>query len=97
MGIPSLSQLFLLISWFAIAALIYILALIARFYEAYSGEKTYYQFFSIPVAVLGIATARYSSLNRWGGDWAADVFLAIGGILLLGLCYRLYRQMTSGR
>lgn len=91
----SLSQTLHLIAWFCIAFLIFILALIARFYETSSGEATYYQLYAIPVLALGIAMARYASLNRWGGDWVGDVLSSIGGATLLGLCLFLYRQMTK--
>ncbi|MCB9438161.1 MAG: hypothetical protein H6673_14385 [Anaerolineales bacterium] len=91
----SLSQSLHLIAWFCIAFLIFILALIARFYESSSGEKTRYQFYAIPVLTLGFASARYASLNRWGGDWVGDGLSFIGGATLLGLCLFLYRQMTK--
>lgn len=83
--------------WLAGVGLIYMLALIARFYEVNSGEKTYYRYFVVPPVLFGSATARYSSLNRWGGDWIADILLFVGGAVLLGLCYYLYHRMTSGR
>lgn len=95
--ILNLSQIFLLAAWFAFAGLMYILALIARFYEVNSGEKTYYRFFAMPPVVFGAATARYSSLNQWGGDWLGDILLFTGGVALLALCYHLYHRMTGGR
>lgn len=91
----SLSQSLHLIAWFCIAFLVFILALIARFYESSSGETTYYRLYVIPVLALGIAAARYASLNRWGGDWLGDSLSFIGGTTLLGLCLFLYRQMTK--
>ncbi len=93
----NLNQVILFIGWFAGAGVIYILALIARFYEINSGEKTYYRFFVMPPVVFGAATARYSNLDRWGGDWLGDLLLFVGGAVLLGLCYHLYHRMTSGR
>lgn len=71
------------------------MALIARFYENLSGTETYYRFFAIPVLTFGVAIARYVSVGRWSGDWLGDLLTSITGILLAGLCYELYKQMTT--
>lgn len=97
MSTISLSQVLILIFWFAFALLIFILALIARFYETSSGNPTYYRLYVIPVLALGAASARYVSINQWGHDWLGDTLSFIGGSVLLGLCLYLYQQMTDGR
>jgi peptidoglycan/LPS O-acetylase OafA/YrhL len=97
MNTISLSQVLLLVSWFAIGLLTYILALIARFYEASSGQPTFYRLYAVPVLVLGAATARYVSVQRWGDDWLGDALTFIGGAILIVLCVQLYRQMTNRR
>ncbi len=97
MSTISLSQVLILVFWFAFALLIFILALIARFYESSSGNVTYYRLYVIPVVALGGASARYASINQWGHDWLGDMLTFVGGAVLLGLCLLLYRQMTNGR
>lgn len=93
----SISQIFLLVTWFSVAILLFILALIARFYEQFAKKTTYYRWYAVPVLVLGSATARYVSLDQWGGDIIGDALLFGGGIMLTVLCYHLYRQMTRSR
>jgi hypothetical protein len=93
----SISQFLLLFSWFCYAALIYILALIARFYERFSNQATYYRWYAIPVFVMGAGTARYVSLDQWGGDIVGDILFFLSGAFLSVLCYHLYKSMTYGR
>ncbi len=93
MNAISVSLILLLVSWFALAILIFILALIARFYEQFTQQRTYYGWYVAPVLLLGIASARYASQSQWGGDWIADTFMFLGSSVLIGLCYHLYRCM----
>ncbi len=93
----SINQFLFLASWFAFAGVVFILALIARFYENLSGKQTYYRFFVVPVLTFGVAIARYVSVGQWTGDWLGDLLSTITGILLSGLCYVLYKQMTTRR
>lgn len=97
MGLSSLSQFLLLASWFAFTGLVFILALIARFYENLSGRSTYYRLFAIPVLAMGGSLARYVGIGRWAGDWLGDGLAALSGGFLLVLCYKLYRDMTAHR
>lgn len=92
-----ISQIALLIFWFALALLMFIMALIARFYEANTNQPTYYRWYVLPVLCVGLSSARYVSLHQWGSDLLADSLMFVGGLLLLGLCLRLYYSMTSGR
>lgn len=94
MNAISISLILLLVSWFALAALIFILALIARFYEQFTQQPTYYRWYVAPVMFYGMASARYASLNQWGRDWIADTLMFCGGGILIGLCYHLYQRMT---
>jgi hypothetical protein len=94
MNAISISLILLLTSWFALAALIFILALIARFYEQFTQQPTYYRWYVAPVMLYGLASARYASQSQWGGDWIADTIIFCGGAILTGLCYHLYRCMT---
>jgi hypothetical protein len=93
----SLNQFLMLYIWFPLAALLFLLLLIARFYEKFSGEQTYFRVFSLPIVLFGAATVRYASLNRMAGDGLADSLMAVGGVVLIALCLFLYRRMTAGR
>lgn len=97
MNAVNVSQVALLIFWFSLAMLVYVLSLIARFYERNSGKTTHFRWYALPVVLLGLATIRYVSLNQWGDDIIADTLMFIGGVMLLGLCVQLYHSMTSGQ
>ena len=83
--------------WFPLAALLFLLLLIARFYEKFSSEQTFFKLFTLPIVFFGAATVRYASINHMAGDTWADVLLALGGAVLLVMCVFLYRRMTAGR
>ncbi len=90
-------QTLTILSWFAVAILLVILLLIARFYESVSGEHTHFWLFGAPIVLWGMASARYAFLGRVGGDPLGDVLWLVGGLLLAGLCIYLYNLMTAGR
>lgn len=94
MTVVSLSRFLLLYGWFALAALLMFLLLIARFYQRVSGEKTYYGFFALPIILFGIASVRYASINQIAGDTVADLMRLTAGVVLAVHCLYLYRQMT---
>lgn len=89
-----LSQLFLLLTSFALAALLWLMLLIARFYAHFSGESTRHRWFIVPIIFYSIAAIRYSSIDRIAADPFADILTALGGIALIALSLRLYHQMT---
>jgi hypothetical protein len=93
----SLHQFLTIYTWFGLSALIFLLALIARFYERLSSQRTYYQLFVLPVITFAGATIRLSSLDQVTGDSWGDGLLLISGIILAALCLHVYRRMTSGR
>jgi hypothetical protein len=93
----SLHQALTIFSWFALAVLLVILLLIARFYENMSGEKTRFWLFGAPIVIFGMASARYAFIDRMTGDLLGDVLWMLGGIVLAGMCILLYNLMTSGR
>ncbi|NDJ59873.1 MAG: hypothetical protein GYB67_02040 [Chloroflexi bacterium] len=97
MNATSLSQFFILYTWFFLAALLFFLILIARFYARLSGETTYYGLFIVPIVLFGLAAVRYNSINLSGGDLLGDLLTASAGIILIILSVRLYHQMTVGR
>lgn len=87
----------MLYAWFPLALLLIFLLLIARFYERFASERTFFSFFSIPILLFGGAIMRYASLNRIAGDPLADLLMASAGIVLTLLCSFLYRLMTRNR
>jgi hypothetical protein len=97
MSTTALSQLLLLYTWFALAVVLFFLLLIARFYQKFSGERTYFRLFLVPTLLFGVAAVRYSSIDRIAHDTIGDLVLAAAGLLLAWLCIRLYRMMTAGR
>ena len=90
-------QLLTIFAWFVLTILLAFLLLIARFYQNVSKERTYYWMFSLPVIVFGLASARYAFINLLDGDWLGDSLWFVGGVILAGLCFYLYKLMTAGR
>lgn len=93
----ALNQILLLFTWFPLAALLFFFLLIARFYEKFSGERTGFYFYILPIMFFGGAAVRYASLNHIGGDWLGDILSGLAGITLIGLCLLLYHRMMVGR
>lgn len=97
MNILSLNQFLMLYSWFLIAGLLAFLFLIARFYQRFSGVRTYFRFYLLAIVLLGVSSARYASMRQVAGDLLADLLLAGGGLLLLLLTLKLHRLMLRRR
>jgi hypothetical protein len=93
----SLHQFFMIYAWLGLGLLLFLMALIARFYERLSGQRTYYQLFIVPVLAFAGASIRLSSQDRVTGDVWGDGLLLVGGVSLALLCWHVYRLMTSGR
>lgn len=97
MAAVSISQFLMLYSWFALAGLLLFVLLIARFYQRFSGETTYFRLFSVPIVFFGMAMARYASINQVAGDSFGDVLSGIAGAILVVECLYLYHIMTRNR
>lgn len=97
MNAIAVNQFFVLYMWFALVALILLMMLIARFYQNFSGEKTFFRIFIAPIILFGIASVRYTSIDKLAGDPLADLLFSAGGLVLLGLCLRLYWVMVVRR
>jgi hypothetical protein len=91
------NQILMLYIWFPLAMVIAILLLIARFYERFSGDRTYYLGYLIPLVLFGAGAVRYASVDQIAGDWLGDVFMGAAGAVLITLSLLLYRLMTTGR
>ena len=74
--------------------LVVVVMLIGRLYKQVSEKPTYYWAFLAPIALLGVAAARYAFLDQLGGDLLGDLMSVLGGLLLIGMLLILYRRMV---
>ena len=71
--------------------------LIARFYQSFSGDRTYYLLYLVPLMLFGLGAVRYASIDQIAGDGLGDLIFGSGGLALIGLSVHLYHLMTAGR
>jgi len=99
-----ISSILVLYSSLVVAILISFLFLIGRFYEMKFGQKSGYQLLLLPLLlflVAGIWDAFFANsytgnpLLDFVGSPGPDVLLLVGGLILIGLCYSLYRTMMG--
>ena len=91
------NQLLMLYTWFPLSVGIAVTLLIARYYQKFSGQRTFYTLYLIPLVLFGAGSVRYASIDQIAGDGLGDVFMGSAGLILTGLCLALYYMMTSGR
>lgn len=101
-----LGSLVVVLSWIIAAILVFFLFLVGRFYEIRFGQKSYYQLMLIPL-FLFVAAAIWDAFftNSYTGDplldfvgaFFPDLILFLGGLVLIILCYYLFRIMMGGR
>jgi hypothetical protein len=89
----SLHQFLVLYTWFPLAALLFFILLIARFYQKFSGQRMYFWYYGVVVVLFGVVAVRYASINIVIGDKFTDIVSMIAGGLLLLLCAILYWHM----
>jgi membrane protease YdiL (CAAX protease family) len=101
-----LGSLVVVFSWIIAAVLIFFLFLVGRFYEIRFGQKSYYQLMLVPLVLFLMASIWDAFLaNSYTGDplldfvgaFFPDLLFLLGGIILIVLCYYLYRIMMGGR
>lgn len=97
MDLSTVNQILQIFSWFPLAALLSILLLIARFYQNLTGEATRFSLFAVPIVLFGMAVVHYASIDQVMGSAPGDILMFFGGLVLMTLCFSLYRQMTMGR
>ena len=97
MSIFSFSQVLALYTWFPLVVILAIFLLIARFYQRFSGQRTFYWFFMLPILLYGAAAVRYAGVDSIAGDVLGDIYGATGGIILVSLVVQLYAKMTSDK
>lgn len=101
-----LSSLLVVFSWIIAAVLVFFLFLIGRFYQVRFGQKSYFQLMLIPLILFvtaGVWDAVFA--NSYTGDplldfvgaFFPDLLFFMGGVILIALCYYLYRTMMGGR
>ena len=83
--------------WVGLTALMIFLYRIARFYQATSGRRSYYQLFLVPIVLLFVGGVRYATLGILVGDGLGDGLMVMGGLSLIGLGYYMLKLMTGGR
>lgn len=93
MEVVAFNQFLVLYSWFSLAALLFFLLLIARFYQKFSGKRTYFRLFAIPLVLFGASAVRYGSITSIAGDPLGDLLAGLAGLMLLVMCGYLYRCM----
>ena len=93
MSIFSLSQILALYTWFPLVVLLALYLLIARFYQRFSGRRTYFRLYPLPMIAYGVSFVRYASADHLAGDLWGDAFGALGGGVLLYLTTFLFVRM----
>lgn len=93
----SLHQALVLYGWFPLAALLFFVLLIARVYQKFSGQNTYFRLYLVPIVLFGAGAARAAGLEPQQADILADLLFAGGGLVLLALIALLYRRMMVSR
>ncbi len=94
MTAEAFNQLIVLYGWFLLVGLLVFLMLIARFYQRFSGEKTYFYLFVVPILLFGVRAVRQTND---GHDLTGNLLAALGGLTLIALSLFLYYRMTAGR
>jgi hypothetical protein len=102
----SLGSLLIVYCWIVAAILVFFLFLIGRYYEIRFGQRSYYQLFLLPLSLLVLAAVGYaffakdytgSPLLDFVGAFWFDLMLLVGGLVLIALCYSLFKTMMGGR
>lgn len=89
----SLNQALVLYTWFPLAALLFFLFLIARFYQRFSDKRTYFRLYLAPIVLFGAGLVRRASVGPLADDLLANGLMAAAGLTLLALSIQLYRRM----
>ncbi len=94
MTAEAFGKLVILYGWFLLVGLLVFLMLIARFYQRFSGERTHFRLYLIPIVLFGVHAIRQTYFQP---DPIGDILAASAGIVLIGLVIFLYWRMTAGR
>ena len=97
MDVVALNRFLTLFTWFPLAALLFFLLLIARFYQRFSDNRTYFRLFLLPIILFGASAVRYGSIDSIAGDPVGDLLAGAAGLITVALCVNLYRYMLWRR
>ena len=96
--ILTINSVLTLYNWIVVAILILFLFLIGRFYEIKFGQKSHYQLMLLPPVFFLVAAAWYAvASDDIVGVPVPDILFLVGGLILIWLCYSLYKTMMGGR
>jgi hypothetical protein len=104
--VQTINSLLILYCWIVVAILTLFLFLIGRFYELKLGQKSHYQLFLVPLALLLVAGVWYAFVARndsgeplhdFVGAFWPDLLYLVGGMVLIVLCYSLHRTMMGDK
>jgi len=92
----TIGSILVLYSWIVVAILLLFLFLIGRFYEMQFRQRSYYRLFVLPL-VLFLAGAIWYLFDTqdFVGMPGPDLLFLLGGVVLTGLGYTLYRIMMA--
>lgn len=91
----SLHQFLVLYTWFPLAVLLLFMLLIARFYQRFSGERTFFWLYILDAILFGAMCVRYASVGIVTGDIVSDVLAILAGGLLIFLVLLLRLRMLN--
>ena len=95
--ISFINSVLTLYNWIVIAILILFLFLIGRFYEIKFGQRSHYQLMLLPLVPFLVAAAWYAvASDDIVGAPVPDILFLVGGLILIWLCYSLYKTMMGG-
>jgi hypothetical protein len=90
-----LHQFLVLYTWFPLSVLLFFLLLIGRFYQRFSGVKTYYWYYVLVIVLFGAMAVRDAGAGLVVGDLLTDAFSILAGGFLLFLSILLHLHMTK--
>lgn len=91
----NLHQFLVLYMWFPLAILLTFMLLIGRFYQKFSGERTYFWLYAVAIVLFGVIAVRSVDAGVFPGEFIADTLSGVAGLLLIGLSIVLYRRMIT--
>jgi len=91
----SLHQFLVLYTWFPLAVLLLFMLLIARFYQKFSGERTFFWLYILNAILFGAMCVRYASMGIVVGDIVSDILALLAGSLLIFLVLLLRFRMIN--
>lgn len=97
MDASSLHQFLTLYTWFPLAVLLAVMLLIGRFYQKFTGERTYFWLYLVAIVLFGAVFVRIASAGFIVGDFLSDALSIISGSLLLFLSLLLYLRMMNAK